>query len=260
MKLFDVILRLLFPPCCAVCGKPTDGGDICDECTVKFRSESFLRCPECGNSMASCHCVTSDALDSVSRTKIGGRESFSLTFYKNAEDRAGEERVTEKMLLAFKDNGQLTDFFADELCGGIKRFFGANGVDVSEWILTYSPRSAEKKREVGYDQCERLVRAMSKKLGIPFAEALTRKGGEQQKTLREAERRENALSSLRLKKDSVIDGGKYLLIDDILTTGSTLSVAVRNLYFGGAGEVFPVTIARTYRKNLGLHEKSPTRE
>lgn len=257
MKLFEIILRLLFPPCCAVCGKPTESGDICDECLVKFRSESFLRCPECTGSLSSCRCITSDAIHSVSRTKIGGRESFALTFYRNVDDRSGEERVTERMLHAFKDKGQLTDFFADELCGAIKRFFDANGVDTSEWILTYSPRSAEKKREVGYDQCERLVRAMSKKLGIPFAVTLTRSGGEQQKNLSESERKENALSSLRLKKDSVVANGKYLLIDDILTTGSTLSVAVRNLYFGGAGEVFPVTIARTYRKKHPNFTKYP---
>lgn len=203
----------------------------------------FFRCPKCGNTADKCQCVTDSDPDFGRKTEIGGKRVLSLTFYLNSY-RRGDGRVTERMIFALKENGVLFDFFADIVADAIKRLYDSAGQDISDWILTYPPRSTSKLIDIGYDQCGEIVKRVSERLGITWAETLKREGGTEQKQLNSETRVKNADKTLILIRENVVQGGKYILFDDILTTGATIASAERNLYFGGAAEVFPVTIAK----------------
>ena len=53
-----------------------------------------------------------------------------------------------------------------------------------------------------------------------------------------------AAASLSADREKIRKGGRYLIIDDIVTSGATVNAAVRNLYFCGADKVFAAAVAR----------------
>lgn len=255
-RFFGLILDLLFPPMCEVCSCSVGHGEkVCKNCIDKFRIEMFYHCPECGCTADKCTCEKLS--DPVWKTNIGGRNSFSLTFYLSVNDR-DEGRITEKMMFALKERNVLFDFFAETVSSSLRRLFDSAGEDITEWIFTFPPRSEKNYDEYGYDQCEEIVKRMAALVGAEWAYTLKRVGGGEQKNMNTAERAKNATDTVVLIRENVVSGGKYIVFDDILTTGATMNAAARNLLFAGASEVFPVTIAKTLHTRKGKNHDSKT--
>lgn len=250
--ILNFILDLVFPPVCEVCGCAAPHGEsVCRECLTKFRKEMFYKCPSCGQTADKCTCGISD--NTVWKTRICGKSFLSLTFYLNISNKSSE-RLTEKMIYAFKEKKALLDFFAKTEAEALKRLFDSAGYDIHEWILTFPPRSEKKYNEYGYDQSEEAVRRMANLLGCEWAYTLRRNGGCEQKALSADERESNAEETMSLIRENIVAGGKYIVFDDIFTTGATINAAAKYLIFGGAAEVFPITIAKTLYTKKGLHK------
>ena len=248
MSIFGKLMDILVPPVCAVCGKPgTHGEELCDVCREKFVRECFEHCPICSKTAA--RCVCGDDFSSITRRTFGGRSSFSLTFYKSERKFGESDRVTEKMIFALKERGAFADLFAREICRGLLPIFSEDGEDITKWIITYPPRSTENFMKYGVDQSEETADRMAKILGCRAKRTMLRGGrSAEQKNLTSEKRRENAESTLIPIRRNITDGGKYILLDDIITTGSTVRAAAEILYSCGAAAVFPVSIARDMRK------------
>ncbi|MCR4907022.1 MAG: double zinc ribbon domain-containing protein [Clostridiales bacterium] len=239
------LLSLLFPRDCALCGNPSPDGELCADCRRKYAEGTFLRCPNCSMTADRCLC----GMDLSARTTLAGRPYLALNFYIPA-DRLGKEyenRVTERMILDLKRRGTFADFFAGECARQLGLLFREAGERPQDWVLTVAPRSPEKFAEVGFDQSEEVGRRTAKRLGCPFCQTLARSSAsEQQKALGAEERQENAREGLLPRKRAIREGGRYLLFDDIITTGATVRRAAELLYEAGAADVFPVALARTY--------------
>ena len=67
----------------------------------------------------------------------------------------------------------------------------------------------------------------------------------EQKKLGAADRRTNVAGAFALRSRADIKGRRVLVIDDVSTTGSTLSEAARALKAGGAAEVYGAVFAKT---------------
>ena len=100
----------------------------------------------------------------------------------------------------------------------------------------------------GLDQSEEVTKYMAKRLGIPCRRTFVKLEGEEQKLLTMEERLVNASDTLVPRQKVIRKGGKYLLFDDIITSGATVMAASWHLYANGAAEVFPISIARTLQK------------
>lgn len=154
------------------------------------------------------------------------------------------------MILSLKDRGAFGDYFATMLAREIKSLFERGGGDLTEWIITYPPRSAEKYSEKGFDQSEEIARKIAKKLGVKFSTTFSRTNhGSEQKNLCATDRFSNAETSLVPIRERIRKGGKYIVFDDIITTGATIETMSKHLYFLGAEAVFPVSIARTFNSS-----------
>ncbi len=244
MKIGDFLLSLLFPRICCLCGGREDSFGLCRECRLKWARETFVRCPVCGNNTLKCRCGFDCA--SVTDMRIGSMPNISLTFYcPSAQE--NEDRVTERMIYRLKERGNFADFFAGELAREIARRFEAAGEDPKEWIITYCPRSAENYMKYGVEQGLEVGKPLAKALGCRFAKVFfSYRGAREQKKLDDAARRaENVNDSIGIRPSRVEPGGRYLLFDDIITSGATVTRAAELLRENGAGEVFPVSIART---------------
>jgi predicted amidophosphoribosyltransferase len=106
-------------------------------------------------------------------------------------------------------------------------------------VVTWAPTSPARRRRRGFDQAELLARAVARRAGVPVVRLLTRPPGAPQAGLGAGERRANP--SFRAPRRWP---GPVLLVDDVATTGATLSAAATALRAAGATEVHGLVVAR----------------
>jgi predicted amidophosphoribosyltransferase len=112
-------------------------------------------------------------------------------------------------------------------------------------IVTWAPTTASRRRARGFDQGELLARAVARHLRRPCRGILRRGPGPAQTGRSATARRSGGVA---LATDHVPQGVRVLVVDDVLTTGSTLASAARVLRAAGAQEVSAVVAARTVLK------------
>ncbi|MCL2563870.1 MAG: ComF family protein [Oscillospiraceae bacterium] len=113
-------------------------------------------------------------------------------------------------------------------------------------FVTWVPLSRKRLRKRGYDQARLLAEATAKVLDavavptmkkIKHTSPLSGLGGKE-------ERRANIAGVYRVLGDAVIADKRILLMDDIVTTGSSLTECAKCLLMAGAEEVLCATLAR----------------
>ena len=215
MKLSDFLLELLFPTRCAFCHRlmRVPGEKVCERCrkTLPYVSDEQ-------------QCQRFPHLDTVlSPLYYEGTVRDSLIRYKFHSLTAYAEIYADFLTKCIDEN----DIFCDS--------------------ITWIPVSRRRLRRRGYDQARLMAEALSKKLGLPCLCCLekvrdnppqSRSGG------REA-RQKNVRDVYRAVDKSQFAGQQLLLVDDIVTTGSTLSEAAGVLRKAGAAGVVGITLARS---------------
>src|SRR5688572_4095455 len=112
-------------------------------------------------------------------------------------------------------------------------------------LIVPVPLHPARKRERGFNQATLLAELLAAKLKLPLRPVLERiRYTTTQTAYDRAERIENLQDAFRLRKNRDVRGLRVLLIDDVLTTGSTLSECARVLKAAGAISVYAATAAR----------------
>lgn len=116
-----------------------------------------------------------------------------------------------------------------------------DGIDLLTWV----PISAARRRKRGYDQVELLAFAIGKEWEQPPVRLLEKiRDTKPQSTMSDAaKRRANVMGAYRITDPVAVAGKQILLLDDIITTGATLSECARMLLTAGAKEVYGAAIA-----------------
>ena len=109
-------------------------------------------------------------------------------------------------------------------------------------VVTWVPTTAARRRGRRFDQAELLARAVARRLGLPCRRLLRREAGPPQTGLDLSSRR--AGPSFRPVR-RLRAGTAVLLVDDVVTTGATVSAAARALKAAGAARVEAAAAART---------------
>lgn len=236
-----VLENFLFVFKCPVCLEPIRLGEeedvLCPVCRAKFESEKREICVECGLPAPLCRCP------GEFMPKDGDGRLVKLSFY-----RAGSRSATDRLIVRLKHclDRRAFDFTARQLVPGILSELAEGGGRPEDTIVTYAPRSARSERRDGFDQGRELSLAISRATGIGHAELLFRlKHSRMQKSLDPAQRHRNAAEAFRTGKGLSLAGRTVLLVDDVVTTGSTMSACVTLLMRAGAGRVVCVAIAKT---------------
>ncbi len=112
-------------------------------------------------------------------------------------------------------------------------------------IVTGVPISRSRYKSRGYDQGRLLAQGLASELGIPEIQLLRKiLDAKPQSTIHgEAHRRANVLGAYVVRNEKSLKGKRILLVDDVLTTGSTASECARTLKTAGADTVYLVTVA-----------------
>jgi ComF family protein len=113
-------------------------------------------------------------------------------------------------------------------------------------VLVPVPLHPRRERERGFNQASLLARRVGLAWGVPVGgDVLVRVVATPSQTELDAPaRRANVRAAFRLRRPELIAGRHVLLVDDILTTGATLSECARCLREGGAATVGALTVAR----------------
>jgi ComF family protein len=229
MEIFDV----LFPKKCVVCRK--HGSYLCEQCFTYLSFDAKSLCLECNN--PSFNNLTHPRC----RRKYGIDGCFSALAYN---------KTVQKLIFNFKYKPYLTDLktvLSDLFYESIiqnEQFMKliANG----KWLIVPIPLSNAKLRKRGYNQAEILAKELSKKFKVPVQDLLVRtRETKTQVGLTNLQRKLNVKSAFRLETGSLkLEARNALLVDDVVTTGSTLLEASKVLKRGGVGKVFGLTLAR----------------
>ena len=122
-------------------------------------------------------------------------------------------------------------------------------------VVTWAPTSPARRRQRGFDQAELLARAVAARLGRPCRRLLVRRRGPPQ-TGRSAAERWSASPTFGPAWRRP-DGARVLLVDDVVTTGATVSAAARCLRGSGAASVLVLALARTPARPGGTAGDGP---
>lgn len=197
---------LLLPGRCTVCERT--GPSPCRACWATLRPAPPVLVPPAGV----------DACASLLRYEGAGRELLARLKYRNGR------RVVPW------------------LAGGMAALVAEGPVDGLD-LVTWAPTSAARRRGRGFDQAEVLARAVARRLGgVPCRSLLRRAGRSGPQTGRSGEERRRG-PTFHPRRD--LDGIRVLLVDDVVTSGATLTAAAHALRHAGAAHVSAVTAART---------------
>lgn len=212
---------------CAVCGGGYQPDDlpICPRCFADVARECIRHCRRCGKLPHECKC--------------SGASVRSVMWYKGA---------VRGMMHKFKHHTDvlLTDFIAAMSA----EMLTSQGVSARVDAVVPIP---SRKRDVhfkGYGHAEVLARAIADKLGLPYVEALGRTGARQQKLLSASQRKRAIARNFeavpgRMTRPDGTEYGRILLVDDITTSGATMTGCAAMLRRAGARQVVCFTPAKT---------------
>jgi ComF family protein len=144
-------------------------------------------------------------------------------------------------LLRFKFHGKV--HYADYYGQALAERLLADGVSFD--ILTWVPISRRRKLKRGYDQVELIARSLGRELDMPSTQCLRKiRHNQPQSSIKDAaQRRINVLGAYKAFSPSQFQGQRILLLDDIITTGATISECAKTLMAAGAKEVYCAAVA-----------------
>ena len=196
-------LSLLFPRCCVVCDRPLAEGEecICTVCNINLPRTNY-------------HLRKDNPVERLFWGQIPLERATSFFFYEKGSD-------FRLILHRLKYGGQkeigaiMGRYMAAELLSS--HFF--QGIDV----IIPIPLHKKKQQIRGYNQSEWIARGITAVTGIPIdTESILRKKNTETQTHKSIlERRDNVEGIFELQRPEVLAGKHILIVDDVLTTGST---------------------------------------
>ena len=228
LRLWNDLLDLFYPTTCCACAMPLVGNEecLCTSCRLTLpRSQS--------------HAISSPELTN----KFAGKVvvSFVYTFLKFEKGGRVQRLLHQLKYKNRPEVGQVVGrIYGEELRAG--------AVQTQIDLLLPIPLHPRKKAQRGYNQSDMFAEGLSETLRVPWsAEVLARAQFTSTQTRKtRLERFENVSGIFEVVRPSEVIGKRVAIVDDVVTTGSTLESAVATLIEVGAKEVSVITIAAAY--------------
>lgn len=236
-EIFDSLLTLAYPQACQSCGNSVENssdGVACRSCWAKtdIITGSETLCAKCGRFLQSksiefqtfCHRCDEDFYDSAAAVGI----------YENALAASVLHLKREPFVAK-----RLRELF-------LSRFQKSSFHDAT--LIVPVPLSKKRLLERGFNQAATLSGILTKETKIKFDEhsLIRRIHTPMHRAGMDAKARTTSVeNAFEVARPKLIKGEKVLLIDDVFTSGATVSNCARTLKDHGAEKVYVFTLART---------------
>ena len=220
MGVLTPVLNLLFPPRCVFC-------------RVFLHKNRTRVCSVCTETLP--FCVGADALQTGAPYSVCVSPLYYVDNVRDSHHR-------------YKFQG--ASFYAETYASFVAACVETHCSDRYD-LISWVPLSRRRLRKRGYDQAKCLAQDTAKTLGTDAVATLKKvKDTAAQSGIGDKEKRQANISGAYQALNGVpIAGKRILLIDDVLTTGATLTECAHCLLAAGAEEVLCATLARAQEKD-----------
>ncbi len=239
---YDSLLALVYPQSCAVCGDSVESrafGVACEKCWQQTRlfTGTETLCWKCG--LPSRGTVPEEKREQV-RCRRCDEDAFSAA-------RAGGiyEGALRASVLSLKREQHIGSRLKQLMVETQQQY------PLSEATrIVPVPLHPEREKARGFNQAALIARELSEAILLPLDEVSlvrTHHTNRHRAGMDWKGRRETVADAFRVIYPALIAGERVLLVDDVFTTGATVSACAKTLLDAGAAEVFVLTIARPVR-------------
>lgn len=221
-------LNIIYPLTCGGCDAP--GSTVCADCIDAFLAvDEATSCPFCGRALA----TASECGACLSEKRYFSAGHFGFLF-------SGPLR-TALLAFKFRDRKDVGRFLIHLLHNKLKRL--ADRFDA----IVPLPVTEGRLRERGFNQTYVLAEEIARITGKPldYRSLVKTRETRDQYTLGRDERRKNIQGIFSVDCSESLRGRRILLVDDLFTTGSTVSEASRTLLRAKVAVVEVFALART---------------
>jgi ComF family protein len=209
ITMIERVLQIIAPHPCSGCGKM--GAILCEDCKYDIIHEPFLGCILCGTPQK-------DGICSLHASSI--QRAFTVGLRTGALEDVINRLKFHNTKAAGYTLGGLLDDALPILPRGI--------------YIVPIPTVTSHIRQRGYDQVEVIVRQFATLRNLPIKRFLKRATKDTQHVVGKSTRQKQSAKAFALRPGARVKGANILLIDDVVTTGSTLSAAADILSKAGA--------------------------
>jgi competence protein ComFC len=229
------VAALLYPPSCTICATSVHLDQyLCPACEEKIIHIVPPFCAKC-----------SEPFDGAVASGFSCANCTHRTIHFDAAIAAYRSRgVVRRVVLNFKYGRQI--YLRHLVAQWLYAALDDSRLHQQQFdLIVPVPLHRARQRERGFNQAALLADLLSTRIAIPSRPALERTHYTTTQTAFDrSERMENLRGAFRLRRNTDVRGLRVLLVDDVLTTGSTLSECARTLKSGGARTVYAATAAR----------------
>jgi ComF family protein len=233
IKILKALIDIFFPPECVICSKLNENF-LCNDCINDISVIGNHVCQFCGK----------PTIRSVDRCLECKDEKL---YFTKARSFGIYEGVLKDVIAEYKYKNvrALTKLLAQLLYMTLQKYYK----DISFDSIEYIPMNKRSKSFRGFNQSELLAKRLGKITKLPVNGFLIKtKNTEKQMSLSLSERRKNLIGAFGFKTSKENCRGNILLIDDVYTTGYTVSECSKVLLNNGAKNVYVLTLARSLLK------------
>ena len=257
------LFAALFPSNCRLCGAPLENISrlpVCLGCLAAMKPISGETCDLCGERLAGVRRTPAEVCSACREI----RPSFAKATAYGSYDGELRELIH---LLKYEQVLPAAAVLGAMLAEAIEKLAASkSGLVSGDLTVIPVPLHSSKRRQRGFNQAELIVRAALKKLGSPNFDlainVLERvRDTESQIGLTRPQRIRNIRGAFRVSHLSRVAERNILLVDDVLTTGTTASECARVLLRAGARQVLVATVARTMKhgdQDFGIERELET--
>ena len=240
--LYDAALTLVYPQACLICGSSVEDralGVACEECwsaTQVFTGDETI-CWKCG-------VLSGGVIAPSKRDQVRCRRCEHQPF-TTARACGVYEGALRQSALALKRQPYLPRRLVDLLTDASRR-----GPLQQSTLIVPVPLHRQRESSRGFNQAEILSSALSESISLPVDKVSlvrTRHSDRYRAGLDAKGRRDTVENSFAVRYPRLVAGENILLVDDVFTTGATVSCCANALISAGAKDVFVLTIARPRR-------------
>ena len=216
---FSELLNFIYKKSCIICHSKKENSFLCSKCKdeILFNETKILK-------------------------EIDGIKVYSCCNYSG---------IPQKLVRLLKFHKK--KFLAQDISKLMYEYFDSLNSDVSDYEIICVPLHKKKQKKRGFNQCELISLELSKLINIPCNFNLIKriKNTKSMYNLKKPERIENLKNAFEVNKEE-FHNKKLLIIDDIVTTGTTLSEMIKELKYNDINEIVCLTFTNTDKNSINI--------